>query len=396
MKKPKSPSKKDRRHMVADTNILWHETKDVPVSPEFDTFIAEHCGDHNVGLAIPETVLGELLYQHTSTGLELLLKIEKNLSVLSAVADSEYKLRTTPDRVKTDVRKKLTGWFTTKGAEILPTPVQSIDWERLASDAIWRIPPFTEDRKNKSEKGFRDALILETTIAHADANKNVQVDFVSNDRALRDAVKLRAKGKRVAVFESLSDYGSHLRLLDQRLTEEFVSAISDRASEKFFSKLGKPCLWRDEEISQKARSQFPDKFAAPAEPTSSSRLAASFPGLFTTDPEWRKLSDESVWIFRPAFQSREGRNIYTWASRFQYVQFFKNHGASTGSILGERVEAGEVRIRKIVFEATWKVTVGTDGRFRTPEISSIEYVETVFRPPTESEYSRYAPELQEN
>ena len=70
---------------------------------------------------------------------------------------------------------------------MLPTPIPNIDWAAIVESAVWRRPPFTFDAKDKNnEKGFRDAVILET-LAHLcqSTPTDKTVIFVCNDDLLR-------------------------------------------------------------------------------------------------------------------------------------------------------------------------------------------------------------------
>ena len=355
MRKPTSPVKKERRNFIPDTNVLWHETKDVEVSPEFSTFTANHCDDHNIMIVVPEVVFGELLFQHTSTGLDTLQKLERNVQSLSAITNYKYKNSANQDHVKKSIVKKLEGWLSGCGGTLIKTPVEEIDWKKMVSDSIWRVHPFTEDKKTKAEKGFRDALILETIISYAEKNQNSHIDFVSNDRILRDSVKARSKTKKLLTFESLSDYSSHLRLLDQKLTEEFVSAISDRANDKFLSKSGKSGLWIDEDIGRKTKEDYSEKLTPPPENKSTLGSLTLLSGMLAKiGPNWKAIDSESIFVWRPTFEKKEGTNTYWWASKFQFVQFFRNEGGPSTSIFSDHVSAGELRIRRVIFQANWK------------------------------------------
>ena len=146
-------------HIVfADTNILWNQSKDVPVNPEVDRFLDMHVGDFRLELVIPEVVYGELLFQHTTSALKAMEKASSALTELSSICAYSHKHRVTDAKVKRQVETKINKWIRDKGARIQPTPIQTINWTDLIQAAVWRLPPFTFDTKNsQNEKGFRDS-----------------------------------------------------------------------------------------------------------------------------------------------------------------------------------------------------------------------------------------------
>jgi hypothetical protein len=383
--KPKHPSKKDQRFLVLDTNVLWHPEKNVPVSPLFESFISKNRDAHNIKVFVPEVVFGELLFQQTSTAVDLLSKVNKNIHSLSEICSQKYKHRIADDRVKKDVERKLRGWFSANGLFLVETPVDAIDWKRIIHDAIWRNPPFEEDKDKKKEKGFRDALILETVLQLNQDNPEVQIDFVSHDRLLRESSDTRGKGTRIKSFESLEDLESHLKLLDQQLTEKFVSSITARAREKFFSPSGKQDLYDGEKVRSKIRESFPDKLSPPTPYSSGGNLSRL---LGQSGSSWTSESEERIWISPSNFDGRDDY-VYHWKNKISFIQFFKNEGAATGSLLTDYVSRNEVRIRKVIFQVSWHSNVSTDGRFSRIRISGIDYLETVFRVPTDDETNRY-------
>ena len=363
--------------------------KQPPVSPGFTTFVTNYCATHNVQVLVPEVVFGELLFQHTSSAVEILEKINKQFSALSGIAAKKYAHNVSEDRVKKDVHRKLGSWALSCGAEIVETPVIKIDWRRLISDALWRLPPFTEDKK--TEKGFRDSLIMETVLSVAAAKPNTQIDFVSSDGLLRQAVRSRAGGLQISVFESIEDYSSHLRLLEQELTEKFVSEISDRASRKFLSH-----IWQAGKIREEIKKRFSDLLLPPSPPAPAVPTAPTsgiLRLLSTKRPDWQQETPESFWVFRPQFERREDGKIYKWKSQVHVVQLFRNSGGAAGTILTDRIEENELRVRNVIIDVDWDSTVAADGRFTKCRLNQMNFVRTEFRRPTGDEIALYAPQL---
>lgn len=265
---PKIKRKKPPRHiLVPDTNILWHREKDVVASPDFESFWRENGQKYDIELVLPEVVHGELLYQHTTSARMALERANKQFQGLSSIAAKVYGHRVTDARVLADVRRKIEGWIASLGGRVEATPVATIDWHRLIQDSLWRRPPFLEAKNSErdSEKGFRDSMILETVCALAAGSPSPNAAFVTSDQILLSAAKQRT-GKTCACYETLDEFASYLRLLDEALTDEFIRAIQLRARAKFFSKGDESCLFIRDDVSRTIREQFSEQLSIPKSP----------------------------------------------------------------------------------------------------------------------------------
>jgi hypothetical protein len=67
---------------------------------------------------------------------------------------------------------------------------KDIDWPALIDNAVWRLPPFSPfgtEPKQTTEKGFKDALILETLLAFQKDAQDREIVFVCADALLSDS-----------------------------------------------------------------------------------------------------------------------------------------------------------------------------------------------------------------
>lgn len=299
--------KRPPKHLlIPDTNILWYRQKDVAVSPEFTEFWINYGEKYEIELTIPEVVKGELLYQHTSSALKSLERANKQFHTLTSITNKKYSHRVSEGRVQKDVETKINNWIKSISANIYPIPLRKIDWNRLINDAIWRRSPFTEEKD--SEKGFRDALILETTIDAVKNSAAPSAAFITGDELLRTAAIERSKGiDKLTCYESLEEFVSVLRLMDEELTAEFVKAIQNRARVKFNSN-SPDCLLNRESITSKIRSEFSAHLDSPATPQPS--LGQFGIGLRRASNKWDAITEEGVWIRPPSFVRLENENEY--------------------------------------------------------------------------------------
>lgn len=372
-----------RYTLVPDTNVLWHREKDVVTCPEFEAFWSAYGERYNIGLVLPAVVYGELLYQHTTSAMTALERANKQMDTLSAIAAKRYEHKVTEARVRSDVQHKIDGWLASIGGRVEPTPIHGVDWDRLINDAIWRRPPFLEDKEN--EKGFRDSLILETMCAISAGSPAPNVAFVSSDQLLLGATKERVS-KSCLCHESLDEFSSYLRLLDQELTEEFVRAIQHRARTKFFSKGDKTCLFAQAQIVSSVRNQFSDKLAPPKAPVRPLGLIGQH---LRYNESWKPVTDETVWIAPPSFVALSDEVNFDWQSNITFVQLFQYTGPPVNALLLDSVANGEERLRKMRFSVLWSARVSRDGRFRSMSVKEIKTADETFAPPTNEEVERY-------
>lgn len=386
---PTIKRKRPPKHiLIPDTNILWHEKKDKCVAPAFSKFWEDYGAKYEIELVLPEVVLGELLYQHTTSALTTLERINTQFENLSSFASRDYKHRVNSKRVRHDVEAKFASWISSLSAAIVKTPVDQIDWSKIIEDAIWRRPPFTEDKDKKNEKGFRDALILQTVCFIADS-REMDIAFVSNDSLLIAATKERLREKKQCSFyETLDEFSSYLRLLDEKLTNEFVQAIQRRARARFFAQNDPSCLYRRETITRKIRDQFASEFVFPG-PTRV--LSQALQGVLSggSFSKWEEASAEGIWIKKPSFIELQGESDFVWDSRVTFVQLFRYVGPSGGGLLGSMLISEQENLRKLEFKVLWRARVGKDAKFRKIELIDIALAERKFEPASEEDKERY-------
>ena len=83
--------KPPRYLLVPDTNVLWKDAKDECVPPQFTSFWESHRSKYELDLAIPQVVLGELMFHHFHAASEKANAIRTTLESLSAITAKPYK-----------------------------------------------------------------------------------------------------------------------------------------------------------------------------------------------------------------------------------------------------------------------------------------------------------------
>ena len=382
---PKVTRKAPPSYLVfLDTSVLWDVDKSLIVSRRFDEFLSAHESKFTFEFVISNVVRGELLYQQTTSALKALTKAGEELARAASIAQTSYSLSRVDDmRIREDVKNKIDRWLKARRADVEPVPFSSIDWTRLAEDAIWRRPPFVEDSKNSDqEKGFRDTLILETLYAACKKKTGVagaHIAFLCHDKLLRStAEQVLNSYQNFSAYESVDHLASYLKLTQEKLTEEFIKGIQGHAIEKFYSATDPTCLVKRERIIEKIRTKFVTNFAPPS--TFPSLLGAT--QLLTTTTPWQPYGDEQIWLTGALFEKLVGSREFHWKTVIAFVQPFKYTGVRF-------LTPEKPKIRILRFRVLWKANVKTDGRFHDMAVEAIELDESRFEEPTPEDIKRF-------
>lgn len=377
--------------VVVDSNILWHKDKAVVVSPDFEEFWRQNAVQYNLHLVVPETVRGELLFQQTSSALKLLGRANEALSEAAGICEATYRHRVSEARVRRDVERRFDAWLKRKRARVIPPPYADINWQQVASAAIWRTGPFAPDAKNPdAEKGFRDALILEAAVAHAShAPAGKRAAFVCNDATLREATSRRLSGIATAsTFESLGDLASYLRLSAEELTQAFVLAIRHRAREKFHTSGDPQSLYLAGSVWERIRDEHASQFGwfgdEESTHTNPFRKIGSLTAI-AAGRVWEPISREVVWLDNPEFARLHGKHEFHWTSSVRHYQLFRR---APQQALLPFVSVAQERLRTLHFSVQWHSVVRADGRFRSMAVDAIVMAKRAFDATTTDELSR--------
>jgi hypothetical protein len=218
--------------VVFDTNVLYTGSASDFLRKEVADLIEQNrsLSDPSIRWLIPETVRHEREYQMLYAASQLLPPIERFERLLG------HNLAITPEILPQLVRDAVDKHVAQYGLVIRPLDHSAVDWPRLTRDAVLRQPPF---KPGDSEKGFRDALILETFAQVVEAAPSTpsraRVALVSGDQLLREACRTRCMhASNVHLLESVDALKGLINTLGSSVDEAFIEAIKDRADQLFF------------------------------------------------------------------------------------------------------------------------------------------------------------------
>ena len=359
--------------VIVDTNILWHEEKSYAVSPDFDQFWASNSELIPLELAVPEIVLGELKFQQVTSAFKKLKLITNELSELSKIASYTHGHRISEEQVKEQVCRKIDDWLSSLGGREIFTPTAEIVWQDLIDAAIWRMPPFTYDPKDKiNEKGFRDALILESLLyecrKNSEINKNIV--FVCADYLLRETSKQRLKDNgKVLIFETLQDFGSYIQLTQKNLTNQFVKDIQARAMSKFWASNDQNCIFFKNRIAEQIVQKYPDQLRTTVQDAAKGFFSLGNLGLSS----WQ-VTKTNWFIGSTQFRELTGKYQYHWASRVIAARLLVDGLSQPQGLLTPLTTIQPLEDKKIQlvnFDVLWQARVKADGRFHDIAVSDI-------------------------
>jgi hypothetical protein len=384
---PRPPRRIPPPHtLVVDTSILWHRDKANVVSPEFETFWQDMADVIAVKLVVPGVVRGEILFQQTTSALKALDKANQHISEVSAITDRRYSHRVTEERVRSQVEERIDRWLNSKAAVIALAPVELIDWNSVIHSAVWRHPPFTYDPKNpEHEKGFRDCLILETVSHYVQNHQDETIAFICNDRLLREAAESRlADNVKCSFYDSLSDFASYVRLLQQQLTDRFVKSIVSRARRKFFTRRDMSSLYYKANLYKRITSDFAAELQVDED--FQSRLMSALTKQ-AMHGQWQWSGPEQIRIANPQFQRLDEPNTFHWSSVITIIRPF--HREVDPTSLAAVFGSVEEKALTASFVIRWYARVAKDGSFRTCDIEGVELKEKTFDALTTEQRERF-------
>lgn len=373
-------------HVFFDTSILWCEDKAPVVNPNFEQFWTAAIKDFDLRLLIPDTVWGELKFQHCASCIKQLKNIEEGHKRISSIAAVSHSTSLTPGKLETQILAKFDKWARARRAEIIKLPVTKIDWERVAMDAIWRRPPFTSDPKNaESEKGFRDALILETVVDGVRSNGGqINFAFICNDQMLRESAIHRLKeDPRFSAFESTKEFESYLRLTKEQLTKEFIAKIRAHASRKFFLLGDESSLYNRDKLFERISNEFKAFIEDPT--LSEGAELHSLLGTAGSKSNWSPAARGKLFLDPPEFLRIEGGKRYFWLSRLVFGRIYRR----TTALFTTSIESH--RLMRLPFEITWSAMVKNDARFHDLRVDKIDLKGNTFALATEEGIKKYGP-----
>jgi hypothetical protein len=375
--------------VIPDTNALWSKDKVPPVSPEFVKFWQDASGLVDLELRIPYVVRGELAFQQATSAIKAAERVSEGLRELSQITETQYRKTVDLEKVRSQVLAKLDRWIESSNGTVIPIPHAHIDWTRLCDDAIWRIAPFEFNQKNDdNEKGFRDALILESIRQYeATEAREVKIVIITGDELLRKSAKgMFSNTPAVSAHDSIENALSTLKLLHEQLTKEFIEALLGRARSKFFSSGDESSLYYSGTIKERISSEHQPLFDSPQ-----ASAGEHFLGDLLVHRSWQPIDSGKWWIGATEFERIVPERRFHWKSVITFVRKYQGAQEETPFPLPATLVslAANERILILVFSVNWHASVGDTGRFSAMAVDNTDKISSIFRTITGDDRQRW-------
>ena len=220
-------------HVVLDTNCLFTEAADKLIATDLSAFILND--SQQLGLKItwylPSIVKAERKYQMAERGKKLLPALVKVESLLGHALGINAEVL--EGRVDDAIKRQIDRHHLAE----LELAAAKVNWDTVIHSAAQRLPPFEAGEK---EKGFRDALVLETfdqlAASLPKSSASARVILLSSDKLLQVATRERFKDRsNVLIADGLDEVRTILNAVASHLTQEAIGSILPKASKLFFT-----------------------------------------------------------------------------------------------------------------------------------------------------------------
>ena len=363
--------------VIFDTNAVYSRSEQYLLQHEVSDLIRDSVRHEGIDLTwvLPEIVRHERqaqMFKSVSTVFPQLAKLERILGAELGIAEEDIQRR-----IAAGIEQQAADL----GLQIVGLDPGEVDWNHLMSDSVYRRPPFDPGEK---EKGFRDALVVETVIQVVQATSasapNCIVAFVCGDKLLKEAVAGRTAGaENVRILDGLEEVKSLINTLVSEAGEELVRTLTPLARAFFHQIANKESLYFRADISSQIKQDFADERAA-------------------LPPDTDSRENSTYLIQEPTFLRKEEQRVY-WVSRMRVMamayttldpQVFTleqsiigPESEQVGSSVGFRQKATPEGNKQVlvakgesIFDISWSVTVGPLNSLSDPQIEAIQFVET--------------------
>src|SRR5712692_1493372 len=238
--------------VVWDSNSLFSESETELIGGSATKDLGEILRTEGIEIIVPRVVAGELLFRKDWALANLRNDAVRKLTSIGGLISCPQPILGDHSILRIRLQRRFISWCRTNRIRLWRIPFAEVNWRLIASSAITRRPPFSPfDPKGKSEKGFRDALILETL---TDVHRSVipkPVVFICADELLAQTAVAMIGDERLSVYKTSSEYLSYLKLQRQKFAKEAIAAIIAEATAVFYSPGSKNCVYERFDIPEK-------------------------------------------------------------------------------------------------------------------------------------------------
>ena len=321
--------------VVFDTNPLYTQAPSDLVNADARKLIQDNSAhpDLQITWIIPDIVVSERHYQMQEQAEGLLPAFQK-INALLGIGIS-----LAPDGLSPKIATVIDSEIVALKMQRLPLDPARVDWQGILRDSAFRLPPF---QPGKSEKGFRDAMILESFAQLVEgaptSAARCRLALVTGDDRLTLAAKARIGAfANAEVLSGLEELRNLISTLISTVDESFVKDWREKARKLFFIPGQTDTLYFREKIAEAIRGKYRDKLKEL--PDGATTREAE--GILVSPPRFLKKEQQRVhWSSQIAFTA-DAYKITTSSRRLSDILRLaanNNPGVSTSSVgLGSNV-----------------------------------------------------------
>ncbi|HSH38721.1 MAG TPA: PIN domain-containing protein [Chthoniobacterales bacterium] len=364
-------SKHPQVKVVFDTNVIYTGTAHDLLNAKITALIEEYrnAKDITVHWCLPDVVLREREFQMVERGAELLPAIERLERLLG------HNLAFTHAILKERVHACTTKQIADVGLELVDVDAASVDWQSVIDKSTNRLPPF---EKGDKEKGFRDAVILETfrqVVNQSPASpKECRVVLLTEDALLGEAASAAvANIPNARIAKGIEELRGLINVLTSEVKEELIAQVKDKVAILFFDQENEAGLYFSDTIRDRIITEHAELLAA-------------------VPPGEQLIRKNGTWfIYPPEFSRKTGQRV-SWRTRIVVAsKLFKRTSLDPVNLtappaprvaplsITEVLEAQKeilVKDGRTTFQVDWSVLVQTNLKLRSPKIEGVKYVDT--------------------
>ncbi|WP_162176747.1 PIN domain-containing protein [Hyphomonas beringensis] len=255
MSKDIAASRPPKVKVMLDTNVLFTEDEARLFSHGAERLIAtaaKETGLH-IDWILPDVVSAERFRQMKTKAVNLLIPLARLEKLIG------HNLALTEEILSDRVMNVIAADKKRLGVEDFSVDYTKVDWAKVVEASTLRQPPFSND---KTEKGFRDAVILEAFSQLVDAApsspQTCRLFLVSSDDLLELAANSRLGNlHNVTVVKNLDELRTKLTAIGAHLSQGDLERIIPEATKVFFAKGEDGSLYYKKGISDRLLA-FPE------------------------------------------------------------------------------------------------------------------------------------------
>lgn len=301
-------------------------------------------------LSISVITADERKYQLVQKAKKLKAKVEAGCRFFGAEAPSF------PINLEEFVSGQFENRCEQSGVSVIGLSHSSVAWDKMITASLSRQPPFSLD----GEKGFRDALVIQT-IAQFVENlpsdpRDCQIVIVSQDKLFAQAIETRFSSSRnVYWIETRERLAEWVQALSAGLSADQLEQLLDCADLLFVNETWTDGLWIREGIEERITNQF------------SQDLRFKLPDAIST----RRAE---VMLSAPFFDGRQGADLmFITIAEFQYdFVIAQDISGISKTELGKILVGDKIGRGAITFEIRWSARQVRDGTLSNPELQGIK------------------------